>query len=101
MVRRAVRAVRRPAARAARGGARRPAWSAHTDPDAFCGLSLPIAGIAGDQQAALFGQACFSPGAAKCTYGTGSFVLCNTGTSIVRSQAGLLSTVAWLDGPAR
>ena len=70
---------------------------AHTDPTAFLGLSVPIAGIAGDQQAAMFGQACFSPGAAKCTYGTGSFVLCNTGTSIVRSQAGLLSTVAWMD----
>jgi len=70
----------------------------HTDPEAFLGLSLPVAGVAGDQQAALFGQACFSPGAAKCTYGTGSFVLCNTGTSVVRSQAGLLSTVAWMDG---
>jgi glycerol kinase len=70
---------------------------AHTDPDAFGGLDLPIAGIAGDQQAAMFGQACFSPGATKCTYGTGSFVLCNTGASIVRSEAGLLSTVAWLD----
>ena len=61
------------------------------------GLSLPIAGIAGDQQAAMFGQACFSPGSTKCTYGTGSFVLCNTGSSIVRSQAGLLPTVAWMD----
>ncbi len=70
---------------------------AHTDPEAFGGLNLPIAGIAGDQQAAMFGQACFSPGATKCTYGTGSFVLCNTGASIVRSQAGLLSTVAWMD----
>ena len=69
----------------------------HTDPDAFLGLSLPVAGIAGDQQAALFGQACFAPGAVKCTYGTGSFVLSNTGTTIVRSQAGLLSTVAWMD----
>lgn len=69
----------------------------HTDPAAFLGLSLPVAGIAGDQQAALFGQACFSAGSAKCTYGTGSFVLSNTGTSIVRSQAGLLSTVAWMD----
>jgi len=68
----------------------------HTDPAAFLGLSVPIAGIAGDQQAALFGQACFAPGAAKCTYGTGSFVLANTGPSIVRSRAGLLSTVAWL-----
>ena len=69
----------------------------HTDPDVFLGLSLPVAGIAGDQQAALFGQACFDVGAAKCTYGTGSFVLVNTGASIVRSQAGLLSTVAWLE----
>ena len=69
----------------------------HTDPDAFLGLSLPIAGIAGDQQAAMFGQACFAPGSSKCTYGTGSFVLTNTGGSIVRSQAGLLSTVAWMD----
>src|SRR6204780_34628 len=48
----------------------------HCDPAGFLGLSLPIAGIAGDQQAAMFGQACFSPGSAKCTYGTGSFVLC-------------------------
>jgi glycerol kinase len=68
----------------------------HTDPAAFLGLSVPIAGIAGDQQAALFGQACFEPGAAKCTYGTGSFVLVNTGSQVVRSSAGLLSTVAWL-----
>ena len=66
-----------------------------TDPDAFLGLELPIAGIAGDQQAALFGQACYSPGTSKCTYGTGSFVLTNTGTEIVRSEAGLLTTVAW------
>jgi glycerol kinase len=69
----------------------------HTDPAAFLGLGLPIAGIAGDQQAALFGQACFTPGDTKCTYGTGSFVLANTGASIVRSDAGLLSTVAWMD----
>ncbi len=68
-----------------------------TDPGAFLGLSLPIAGVAGDQQAALFGQACYSPGASKCTYGTGSFVLANTGSQIVRSRAGLLSTVAWMD----
>ena len=72
-----------------------------TDPDAFLGLSLPIAGIAGDQQAALFGQACYSPGMSKCTYGTGSFVLTNTGSAPVRSDAGLLTTVAWDlgDGP--
>ncbi len=69
-----------------------------TDPQAFLGLSLPIAGVAGDQQAALFGQACFTPGSTKCTYGTGSFVLTNTGSRIVRSSAGLLSTVAWMDG---
>ena len=68
-----------------------------TDPDAFLGLSVPIAGVAGDQQAALFGQACYSPGASKCTYGTGSFVLANTGPAIVRSAAGLLSTIAWMD----
>jgi glycerol kinase len=66
-----------------------------TDPDAFLGLDLPIAGIAGDQQAALFGQACFAPGTSKCTYGTGSFVLVNTGDEPVRSDAGLLTTVAW------
>ncbi len=65
------------------------------------GLDVPIAGIAGDQQAALFGQACFAPGAAKCTYGTGSFVLVNTGTEVVRSKAGLLSTVAWMTRTAR
>jgi glycerol kinase len=69
----------------------------HTDPEVFLGLSLPIAGVAGDQQAALFGQACFTAGAVKCTYGTGSFVLANTGQTIVRSSAGLLSTVAWMD----
>lgn len=69
----------------------------HTDPEAFVGLTLPIAGVAGDQQAALFGQACFSPGTAKCTYGTGSFVLANTGSQIIRSRAGLVSTVAWMD----
>ncbi|MBO0775184.1 MAG: glycerol kinase, partial [Actinobacteria bacterium] len=68
-----------------------------TDPAVFLGLDVPIAGIAGDQQAALFGQACFSPGDAKCTYGTGSFVLTNTGSSIERSATGLLSTVAWMD----
>ena len=69
----------------------------HTDPAAFHGLSLPVAGIAGDQQAALFGQACFTPGDIKCTYGTGSFVLSATGHSIVRSAGGLLTTVAWMD----
>ena len=56
---------------------------------------IPIAGVAGDQQAALFGQACFSPGDAKCTFGTGSFILMNSGDKPVTSRAGLLSTVAW------
>ncbi|HUR75984.1 MAG TPA: glycerol kinase GlpK [Sporichthya sp.] len=66
-----------------------------TDPEEFLGLAVPISGIAGDQQAALFGQACYSPGDSKCTYGTGSFVLINTGAEVVRSDAGLLTTVAW------
>jgi glycerol kinase len=68
-----------------------------SDPAAFLGLDLPIAGIAGDQQAALFGQACYEVGDSKCTYGTGSFVLVNTGSELVRSDAGLLTTVAWMD----
>ena len=59
---------------------------------------IPIAGIAGDQQAALFGQACFAPGEAKCTYGTGAFVLMNVGTTPVPSANGLLTTVAWQVG---
>ena len=66
-----------------------------TDPSVFLGLELPVAGIAGDQQAALFGQACFAEGTSKCTYGTGSFVLVNTGDRPVRSSTGLLTTVAW------
>ena len=56
---------------------------------------IPIAGLAGDQQSALFGQACFTPGDAKCTYGTGAFILMNTGDKPVPSKAGLLTTVAW------
>lgn len=59
---------------------------------------IPIAGIAGDQQAALFGQACFTAGEAKCTYGTGSFILLNTGEKIVHSKNRLLTTVAWKVG---
>ena len=63
------------------------------------GTQLPIAGVAGDQQAALFGQACFAPGEAKNTYGTGCFLLMNTGNQLCRSQNGLLSTIAvGLDG---
>jgi glycerol kinase len=56
---------------------------------------VPIAGLAGDQQSALFGQACFTPGDAKCTYGTGAFILMNTGERPIASQSGLLTTVAW------
>jgi glycerol kinase len=67
-----------------------------TSPAAFLGLDVPVAGIAGDQQAALFGQACFAEGESKCTYGTGSFVLVNTGTAPERSDSGLLTTVAWM-----
>src|SRR5262249_19180401 len=67
-----------------------------TDPAAFLGLDLPIAGIAGDQQAALFGQACFAAGDAKCTYGTGSFVLADNRGPAARPRDRLLSTVAWM-----
>lgn len=59
---------------------------------------IPIAGMAGDQQAALFGQACFSAGEAKCTYGTGSFLLMNIGNKPLMSRSGLLTTVAWKVG---
>jgi glycerol kinase len=65
----------------------------------FLGCEVPIAGIAGDQQAALFGQACFEPGLAKNTYGTGCFVLMYTGAEAVSSEHGMLTTIAWeLDG---
>ena len=65
----------------------------------FFGAEVPIAGIAGDQQAALFGQACFEKGMAKNTYGTGCFMLMNTGETPVKSESGLLTTLAWgLDG---
>jgi glycerol kinase len=67
-----------------------------TDPGAFLGATLPISGIAGDQQAALVGQACFSPGDAKNTYGTGSFVLLNTGSEAPLAS-GLLTTIAYSD----
>ena len=70
---------------------------AQTDPEHFLGQDIPIAGIAGDQQAALFGQACFDVGTSKCTYGTGSFVLVNTGGTPVSSSTGLLTTIAWQD----
>jgi len=69
----------------------------HTEPSLF-GVAVPIAGNAGDQQAALFGQACFEAGSAKNTYGTGCFMLLNTGTKPVPSEKGLLTTVAWQIG---
>ncbi len=66
---------------------------------AFLGAPIPISGAAGDQQAALFGQACFSPGDCKCTYGTGAFLLMNTGDHPICSDNGLVTTIAWgLDG---
>lgn len=65
----------------------------------FFGVEVPIAGIAGDQQAALFGQGCFVPGMVKNTYGTGCFMLMNTGEKAVQSNQGLLTTIAWgIDG---
>ena len=65
----------------------------------FFGAPVPLCGAAGDQQAALFGQACFEPGDSKCTYGTGAFLLMNTGKQPILSENGLLTTVAWgLDG---
>lgn len=70
----------------------------HTDEKIFS-TQIPIAGIAGDQQAALFGQACFTEGSAKNTYGTGCFMLMNTGERAVASKNGLLTTIAWgVDG---
>ncbi len=70
----------------------------HTDPDLF-GTEIPIAGIAGDQQAALFGQACMEKGMAKNTYGTGCFVVMNTGEEAISSKNKLLTTIAWkIDG---
>lgn len=70
--------------------------SAHHFGDAEVnGMKIPINGVAGDQQAALFGQACFEPGMAKNTYGTGCFMLMNTGTKIQQSKNGLITTIAW------
>jgi glycerol kinase len=71
-----------------------PSSKAYGETDLF-GKAIPIAGIAGDQQAATFGQACFSPGLAKNTYGTGCFMLMNTGNEAVASKNNLLTTVAW------
>lgn len=70
-----------------------------THSDVFFDLEIPITGVAGDQQSALFGQSCFEPGTAKNTYGTGCFMLMNTGTERVQSKHGLLTTIAWgVDG---
>ncbi len=72
-----------------------------TDPG-LLGSAIPIAGCAGDQQAATFGQACYEPGATKATYGTGAFLVMNTGERAVRSATGLLTTIGWRlgsDGP--
>ena len=66
----------------------------YTDKEIF-GIEIPISGDAGDQQAALFGQACYEPGMAKNTYGTGCFILMNTGEKVVSSKNGLLTTIAW------
>ena len=66
----------------------------HTEP-AFFGAPIAIAGAAGDQQAALFGQTCLTPGEVKCTYGTGAFLLMNTGEKPIFSQNGLVTTIAW------
>jgi glycerol kinase len=73
---------------------------AETDPAAF-GAAIPIAGLAGDQQAALFGQACFGPGEAKNTYGTGCFLLANSGDRPRIGEGGLLATIAWDIGAGR
>ena len=67
----------------------------YTDESVFGGTLIPIAGAAGDQQAALFGQACYQPGMAKNTYGTGCFMLMNTGSEMILSKHGLLTTIAW------
>lgn len=67
----------------------------HVVQSKFCNNQTTINGMAGDQQAALFGQNCFNAGESKCTFGTGSFILMNTGQKIIYSKSGLLSTVAW------
>ena len=67
----------------------------YTDPEGPFGAAIPVSGILGDQQAALFGEACFSPGESKCTYGTGCFMLTNIGTEPCVSEHGMLTTVAY------
>lgn len=65
------------------------------DPESFCGISAPVSGVLNDQQAALFGQICFDPGTVKTTYGTGCFMLMNTGEKPVYSNNGIITTAAW------
>jgi glycerol kinase len=81
----------------------RPSAGPFGETRGFAGLpdGVPVTGIAGDQQAALFGQGCFDTGSAKCTFGTGSFLLLNTGEKAVPSQHGLLTTIAWQIGERR
>ena len=67
----------------------------HSDPSRFCGISAPLSGMLNDQQAALFGQTCFDPGSCKTTYGTGCYMLMNTGSQPVTSAGGLVTTVGW------
>ena len=94
----AVPAVPRARSPASGGARQQPRLRRSPRPGLFDG-QLPIAGMAGDQQAALFGQACFAPGMAKSTYGTGCFMLVNTGSEPVASQHRLLTTPAYrLDG---
>src|SRR4029077_16147778 len=71
-----------------------------TDPERAAGLRVPVSGIAGDQQSALFGQACVVPGMTKNTYGTGSFVLTNVGATQPEPVDGLLTTIAWSLAPS-
>ena len=74
---------------------------ARADASAFCGISAPISGMVNDQQAALFGQTCFAPGTVKTTYGTGCFMLMNTGAQPIYSENGIVTTVGWqLNGKA-
>lgn len=70
-----------------------------THPEIFGGVSLPICAVCGDQQSSLFGQLCLEPGMVKNTYGTGCFMLMNTGDKAVHSKSGMLTTIAWKRGP--
>ena len=87
-------AVHIPAARFARGQGRPAKFTRETASNIFS-REVPVAGIAGDQQAALFGQMCLRPGMLKHTYGTGGFMMLNTGDTPITSKNNLLTTVAW------